>query len=134
MAMNHSQAIWGPDADEFKPERWLSSNLKPLPSHMTGWYGQYTFSWGQRMCLGMRMGASDIFSRTPSLPAQTFPYIALFEYKIMLSALLKAFEFMPPPSGESIETYFSTLGTMVPFVIGKRTDGPKVPLAVRCIS
>ena len=31
LAINHSKAIWGEDADEWKPERWLS----PLPGSVT---------------------------------------------------------------------------------------------------
>lgn len=30
-AANRNQALWGPDADEWKPERWLS----PLPKAVT---------------------------------------------------------------------------------------------------
>ena len=41
LATNRSKAIWGEDADEWKPERWL----KPLPksvseAHLPGVYSQ----------------------------------------------------------------------------------------------
>lgn len=72
-AMHRSKAIWGPDADQFKAERWLTppseerdgkatlldAHVSPLPpsSHLgQGWNGLFTFVEGSRMCIGIRLG------------------------------------------------------------------------------
>ncbi|XP_037295816.1 cytochrome P450 4C1-like [Manduca sexta] len=43
----HRHPVWGPDADQFKPERWLDpSTLPDTPNAFTG------FGVGRRMCIG----------------------------------------------------------------------------------
>lgn len=72
---NTDYAIWGPDAREWKPERWLA----PLPpsvgeAHIPGVYAhQMTFLAGNRACIGFKF--------------------ALLEMKVVLSALLTHFKF-----------------------------------------
>ncbi|KAH7913645.1 cytochrome P450 [Hygrophoropsis aurantiaca] len=74
---NHNCAIWGDDALEWKPERWLS----PLPKTVTeaGIPGVYshlmTFIGGGRSCIGFK------FSQ--------------LEMKIVLATLIEAFTFTP---------------------------------------
>lgn len=50
--MNTSPKIWGPDAKEFRPERWLSSDGVRDPDQL----GQFlsTFSYGVRQCIGRK--------------------------------------------------------------------------------
>ncbi|KAL2269467.1 hypothetical protein VTJ83DRAFT_1651 [Remersonia thermophila] len=51
-AMHRDKAIWGPDADEFRPERW-EGDLRP------GW--EYIpFSGGPRICLGQQFALMQI--------------------------------------------------------------------------
>ncbi|OBZ67551.1 hypothetical protein A0H81_12337 [Grifola frondosa] len=75
MASNTSKTIWGDDAHEWKPERWLS----PLPSavsdaHIPGIYSHLmTFLGGGRACIGFK------FSQ--------------LEMKVVLSLLLSNFTF-----------------------------------------
>ncbi|KDQ55381.1 hypothetical protein JAAARDRAFT_134081 [Jaapia argillacea MUCL 33604] len=76
-AANRSQAIWGNDAKEWKPERWLSGTE---PAKMTdglrlpGIYaGTLTFFGGERSCIGYKF--------------------AQIEMKIILSTLLTRFSF-----------------------------------------
>ncbi|KAI0634999.1 cytochrome P450 [Trametes polyzona] len=76
-ACNRNPALWGPDADEWKPERWLS----PLPraveeTAIPGVYANLmSFSGGQRSCIGF-----------------TF---AVLEIKVVLAHLLANFTFSP---------------------------------------
>ncbi|XP_010554002.1 PREDICTED: alkane hydroxylase MAH1-like [Tarenaya hassleriana] len=48
-ALGRARAVWGDDASEFKPERWISDNggLKHVPS-----FKFYSFGTGPRTCLG----------------------------------------------------------------------------------
>ncbi|KAJ3490087.1 hypothetical protein NLI96_g1671 [Meripilus lineatus] len=75
MACNKNPALWGPDANEWKPERWLS----PLPesiteAHVPGVYSNLmTFLGGGRACIGFK------FSQ--------------LEMKVVLSVLLSTFKF-----------------------------------------
>lgn len=54
-AINRSQKIWGPDAKEFRPERWLDSELPEAVSTIPGvWGNMLTFLGGPRACIGYR--------------------------------------------------------------------------------
>ncbi|KAJ7665633.1 cytochrome P450 [Mycena rosella] len=73
-AANRSTAIWGPDAAEFKSERWL--NRAQNNSKFPGAYsGMMTFLSGAKVC-----------------PGRTF---AILEIKLVLSVLLVDFSFEP---------------------------------------
>jgi cytochrome P450 len=52
MAVNRSEAFWGPDAKEFKPERWLAEGGLDGAKEMPGYRHLLTFSDGPRICLG----------------------------------------------------------------------------------
>ncbi|KIK80380.1 hypothetical protein PAXRUDRAFT_833550 [Paxillus rubicundulus Ve08.2h10] len=72
LAMNRSEALWGPDAHEFKPERW--DNLPKAVSDIPGVWGHLlTFLGGPRACIGYRF--------------------SLVEMKALLFTLVRAFEF-----------------------------------------
>jgi len=81
---NCSKALWGEDALEWKPERWLA----PLPSavidaHIPGVYSNLmSFMGGSRACIGFK------FSE--------------LEMKAVLSSLLPTFKFELPESKEAI--------------------------------
>lgn len=75
LGTNRCKKIWGDDAEEWKPERWL----KPLPesvahAHLPGVYASMmTFIGGGRACIGFKF--------------------AEMEMKLVLSVLLETFEF-----------------------------------------
>ncbi|KAF6748100.1 cytochrome P450 [Ephemerocybe angulata] len=77
LSCNRDPKIWGPDADEWKPERWLS----PLPdsvaeARVPGVYSHLmTFIGGGRACIGFK------FSQ--------------LEMKVVLSVLLQVLKFEP---------------------------------------
>ncbi|RXW14179.1 hypothetical protein EST38_g11674, partial [Candolleomyces aberdarensis] len=74
---NTDPDIWGPDAHEWKPERWLA----PLPNsvqeaHVPGVYSHLmTFAGGSRACIGFK--------------------VAQLEMKVVLSVLLQTFRLAP---------------------------------------
>lgn len=54
-ATNRSPELWGEDADEFKPERWLKDGEKAMNS-----YEFITFLHGPRSCIGQGFARSEL--------------------------------------------------------------------------
>ncbi|OTA92454.1 hypothetical protein M434DRAFT_396436 [Hypoxylon sp. CO27-5] len=74
---NLSPRIWGPDATEFKPERWDS-----LAGDAATPYGTETFANGPRTCIGKSY--------------------SLLAFKVMMIELLRNFRFSRSPSLEAL--------------------------------
>ncbi|TFK83127.1 cytochrome P450 [Polyporus arcularius HHB13444] len=74
-ACNRNKALWGDDAHEWRPERWMGELPRELyEAHIPGIYSNLmTFSGGGRSCIGVKF--------------------AELETKIVLSILLTAFKF-----------------------------------------
>ncbi|PVG01578.1 cytochrome P450 [Serendipita vermifera] len=70
--MNTLPEIWGPDAEEFNPDRWIDPP-KEASSIPNPWGSQLTFLAGPRSCIGFRF--------------------AIVEMKALLFALIRNFEF-----------------------------------------
>ncbi|KAF8173848.1 cytochrome P450 [Mycena galopus ATCC 62051] len=106
-AINRSEALWGPDAKEFKPERWFE-DIPVGARELQGYRHLLTFHDGPRTCLGKAF--------------------ALAEFKAVLSVLIRnyAFEF---PGGPETEIGNHAAIIMRPKVAGEK--GAKVPLRVR---
>ncbi|KAI0333098.1 cytochrome P450 [Cubamyces sp. BRFM 1775] len=106
-ASNCNKELWGEDAYEWKPERWL----KPLPSavddaHIPGVYSHLmTFIGGSRSCVGFK------FSQ--------------LEMKLVLATLLPAFKF--EVSKQTI--CWNAAGVCYPSV-GEHLTKPAMPLIV----
>ncbi|TKY89109.1 hypothetical protein EX895_001640 [Sporisorium graminicola] len=103
--INSDPAIWGPDAAEFVPERWLnlpaSARHNGLPMHLM------TFISGPRGCIGNRF--------------------ALAEFKAMLCHLVGNFQF-DEVDGWKIEA--KQTAVIRSRVIGQEDVGPQMPLRV----
>ncbi|KAJ7158842.1 cytochrome P450 [Mycena filopes] len=106
LASNRNPAVWGADALEWKPERWLS----PLPqsvadAHIPGIYANLmTFNGGGRACIGFK------FSQ--------------LEMKVVLCLLVERFKFSL--SDKSITWQMSAIAVPV----GKGGSKPQLPLKV----
>ncbi|KIP09651.1 hypothetical protein PHLGIDRAFT_86237 [Phlebiopsis gigantea 11061_1 CR5-6] len=106
-ACNRNKTIWGEDALEWKPERWL----QPLPesvgkAHVPGIYANLmTFLGGGRACIGFK------FSQ--------------LEMKVVLAVLLRSFRFMSSDK----EVYWNLAGINYP-TVGKGGMKAALPLKV----
>ncbi|KAF9439655.1 cytochrome P450 [Macrolepiota fuliginosa MF-IS2] len=111
LGANINPDMWGEDAREWKPERWL----KPLPekvieAHMPGIYSHLmTFLGGGRACIGFK------FSQ--------------LEMKVVLAVLLASFKF--EDSGKKIKWKFP--GIAVPVVEGNDATHPSLPMVVSLV-
>ncbi|KAG1849951.1 cytochrome P450 [Suillus subalutaceus] len=108
-AINRSSAIWGPEAKEFKPDRWLTEDgISGKAKEVQGHRHLLTFVDGPRTCLGKDF--------------------AISEFKAVLSVLVKNFVFeMRDGPDTPVEIARGLLPR--PRVVGE--DGIGVPLRVR---
>ncbi|KAF5336949.1 hypothetical protein D9611_002901 [Ephemerocybe angulata] len=108
-AINTDPDMWGPDAHEWKPERWLA----PIPeavveARVPGVYSHLmTFVGGGRACIGFK------FSE--------------MEMKVILYVIIDLFRFSLPNSKEPI--FWNMIGISTPFV-NKDELRPALPLVV----
>ncbi|KIK57051.1 hypothetical protein GYMLUDRAFT_173469 [Collybiopsis luxurians FD-317 M1] len=105
---NRNPDLWGKDANEWKPERWLS----PLPTTVTdaripGVYSHLmTFIGGGRSCIGFK------FSQ--------------LEMKVVISVLVESFKFSP--SARDAEIFWQMNGVTAP-VVGNEQH-PQLPIVI----
>ncbi|TMW65608.1 hypothetical protein Poli38472_008250 [Pythium oligandrum] len=86
-AMGRNPAVWGPDATEFRPERWINletGKLKPISASKF-----FSFSAGPRICPGMSL--------------------AMMELRIMVANLMHRYRFEVDPSVDGTYTMGVTL-------------------------
>ncbi|KAK7691797.1 hypothetical protein QCA50_005200 [Cerrena zonata] len=110
---NLSKDIWGEDALEFKPERWLSS-LPPTvtEAHIPGVYSNLmTFHGGGRSCIGFK------FSQ--------------LEMKVVLSVLIP--KFRVSLAQETKEVVWNLSGLRYP-TVGRESTKPAFPVRMECIT
>ncbi|KAI0043829.1 cytochrome P450 [Auriscalpium vulgare] len=105
--LNHSPAIWGPDALEFKPERWreVPEAARAIPGV---WGNTLTFLSGPRACIGHRF--------------------AVLEMKALLYTLVRAFRFTMAVPEEAVRA--KSFIQPSPHLREKMKDGPQLPLQV----
>ncbi|PPQ74553.1 hypothetical protein CVT24_004347 [Panaeolus cyanescens] len=108
MASNRNTDIWGPDADEWKPERWLEGLPDSVSdAHLPGIYSHLmSFSAGGRSCIGFK------FSQ--------------LEMKTVLAVLLARFEF-----SLSQEVTWRMTNIASPVAIRCDAMNPRLPLMVK---
>ncbi|KAG7441569.1 cytochrome P450 [Guyanagaster necrorhizus] len=106
--LNRSEQFWGPDAKEFKPERWLEDSA-PRAKEIQGHRHLLTFIDGPRTCLG-----------------KTF---ALTEFKAVLFVIVRNFAFEFPGGSDTVIGKYRGSILPRPKVIGE--EGSQVPLRVR---
>ncbi|KAJ3870026.1 cytochrome P450 [Lentinula novae-zelandiae] len=113
---NRLTQVWGKDANEWNPERFLHETKKDTT---LGVYANLmTFSAGVRACIGWRFALV------------TSPFYMLMELQAILFGLLEKFEFSPGPEGlDDIQRV--PAGLMIPMKKGHWMDGIQMPLRVK---
>ncbi|KAH9930922.1 cytochrome P450 [Fomitopsis serialis] len=110
LAMNKSKDLWGPDAQEFKPERWLSGTIPEAAHAIPGvWGNMLTFLGGPRACIGFRF--------------------SLVEMKALLFTLIRSFEFELALPKEEISKIPGLVDR--PFLKQEKQKGARLPLKVK---
>ncbi|KAK0448028.1 cytochrome P450 [Armillaria borealis] len=96
VVQNMDPNVWGEDAAEFKPERWLRPNGVPSAAQLpSGPYGNVaSFLDGPRSCIGWRL--------------------ALLEFKIIICLVIRHFELTSTP--HHVQSFFT--GNLQSFVEG----------------
>ncbi|KAL1946305.1 hypothetical protein VTO73DRAFT_15432 [Trametes versicolor] len=100
LACNRDKALWGPDADEWKPERWLA----PLPAAVEsaaipGVYSniemdRMTFSGGARGCIGFTFSQLEMSEFAPVNHVRPFVLRkSVIHTEVVLSEMLANFTF-----------------------------------------
>jgi len=96
---NRLPDIWGADANEFNPERFLNLD-KSKRSNIGVFANLLTFSGGTRGCIGWRF--------------------AVLQMQIIIVALVENFQISLPPQTEKTRIYRKPIGMMIPTVEGRR--------------
>ncbi|ESK89570.1 cytochrome p450 [Moniliophthora roreri MCA 2997] len=104
-AYNRLKEVWGEDADEWNPSRFLDTKRQTT----LGVFGNLmTFGAGVRACIGWRF--------------------AVHEIQAVVSGLVEAFEFSPPPGVQIIRIQ---VGFTVPAIRGKVEEGVQMPVQIQ---
>ncbi|KAI6100328.1 cytochrome P450 [Pisolithus sp. B1] len=107
--MNRSEAIWGPDAKMYRPERWLEPDgVTRKAQEVRGYRHLLTFGDGPRACIGK--------------------LFAIAEIKTVLSVVVKNFV-LEMRDGPDTKVEAVRGITLRPKVVGE--DGIKVPMRIR---
>ncbi|KAI5117520.1 hypothetical protein M0805_009528 [Coniferiporia weirii] len=109
-AVNKSETIWGADAKEFKPERWLDgeAGLTAKAREMQGYHHLLTFVDGPRTCLGRGF--------------------AIAEFKSVLSVLVRNYVFA---MRDGPDTKLDRVTTILPRPKVAGEEGYALPMRVR---
>ena len=101
--INYNKSIWGDDALQFNPDRFLSASTTSQP--MPGLGNVMSFAFGPHACIGWRF--------------------SLLEMKVFLAALVPHLSFAP---AAEIRKYNAMITR--PYVEGRFQHGPALPLRV----
>ncbi|EEB91420.1 hypothetical protein MPER_10221 [Moniliophthora perniciosa FA553] len=110
---NRNKNVFGEDAHEFKPDRWLDNSDKIQQGASVGVYANLaTFAGGLRSCIGWRF--------------------AILELQAFIIELVDNFEFSMTPECSRIRR--ESAGVMIPTIEGEVEKGVQCPLMVKCVA
>ena len=86
--LNQAEEVWGPDAKEFKPERWLEGaegiedGLPESAKMIQGYHHLFTFSDGPRLCLVRNFAVANFKVRSRCFCSSWVPTDDLLEMRL----------------------------------------------------
>ena len=112
---NRDERIFGPDANEFKPERWLGDRADEILQHpaakgASAFSPLLTFIGGNRSCIGYRF--------------------AILEFKAAMVELINAFDFIERDD-KGTEFFAAGAITTRMVVVGEKEKGVQLPVRIR---
>ncbi|KAF5361363.1 hypothetical protein D9757_011368 [Collybiopsis confluens] len=121
---NRNTDLWGKDADEWKPERWLSSlpsavTDAPIPGDDVHW-------WWAILHVRVNILYSEFRSGAKGALLSGFKFSQL-EMKTVISILVEKFEFLP--SVQDAKTFWQMNSVTAP-VVGEN-EHPQLPIRIR---
>ncbi|KAJ3901204.1 cytochrome P450 [Lentinula edodes] len=129
---NRNPDLWGKDADEWKPERWLSPLPEPLvEARIPGVYSHLmTFIGGGRSCIGFKFSQLEM---SGSISVRRFleniTHSGMFT-EVVISILVETFKFSP--SDKDSEIFWQMNGVTAP-VVGKDKH-PQLPMNISLVN
>ncbi|TFK53023.1 cytochrome P450 [Heliocybe sulcata] len=109
--INSDEGIWGSDAREFRPERWLDNDIPEAVASIQAQGHTLTFGHGPKVCLG-----------------RTF---AIAEIKMVVAAVVRRFSV--EDAGVALDFYHLGGNTVKPKIRGREEEGVQLPLRVRSL-
>lgn len=129
-AINCSEEIWGQDAKEFKPERWLDneSGLTSEAKEISGYHHILSFGDGPRTCLGRAFAVAEFKVMWPfSILRLSYPPLELYALISLFSVLIRNYVF---DLRDGPETKLDLITSLLPRpkVVGE--EGYNMPMRV----
>lgn len=88
--MQHDQSVFGPDADEFRPERWMIDDKEKLSLMERNWM---PFGLGSRTCIGRHVAMLEMSKLVPRIISEfdftLAPHLQTGHWETVNHALLK---------------------------------------------
>ncbi|PPR01103.1 hypothetical protein CVT24_000411 [Panaeolus cyanescens] len=129
LASNRNTELWGPDADEWKPERWMSGEMRKelTTAKVPGIYSHLmTFSGGGRACMGFKFSQLEMSMSLSTLVYLPLPKLTGLEFtEAVLAILISRFEFSP-----SKEVDWQLTGVICPALKGGDPTKSTLPMMV----
>ncbi|TFY79237.1 hypothetical protein EWM64_g4776 [Hericium alpestre] len=129
---NRNKDVWGNDAEEWVPDRWL----QPLPSSVVDaklpavFSHMMTFTLGPRACMYVRYNLIGYAYVDITVLFSGYKF-AEMEMKLILSVLISKFEFTVSPKEE---IFWAMGGSITPLVKGSGEIEPNLPLKVSVVA